>query len=141
MQAANTGDVVRVHYTGKLDDGSIFDSSSGRDPLQFRLGGGEVIPGFEQAVTGMSPGEERRVTIPADAAYGARREELVLVVSREELPAELEPEVGQQLQMSQDGQDFVVTISDVTEQDVVLDANHPLAGEDLTFELQLVDIG
>jgi peptidylprolyl isomerase len=141
MQAANTGDLVRVHYTGKLDDGSVFDSSAGRDPLQFRLGGGEVIPGFEQAVTGMSPGEERRVTIPADEAYGARREELVLVVSREELPAELEPEVGQQLQMSQDGQDFVVTISDVTEQDVVLDANHPLAGEDLTFELQLVDIG
>jgi peptidylprolyl isomerase len=141
MQAAGTGDLVRVHYTGKLDDGSVFDSSAGRDPLQFRLGGGEVIPGFEQAVTGMSPGEERRVTIPADEAYGARREELVLVVSREELPAELEPKVGQQLQMSQDGQDFVVTISDVTEQDVVLDANHPLAGEDLTFELQLVDIG
>jgi peptidylprolyl isomerase len=141
MQAANTGDLVRVHYTGKLEDGSVFDSSAGRDPLQFRLGGGEVIPGFEQAVTGMSPGEERRVTIPADDAYGARREELVLVVSREELPAELEPEVGQQLQMSQDGQDFVVTISDVTERDVVLDANHPLAGEDLTFELQLVDIG
>jgi peptidylprolyl isomerase len=141
MQAASTGDLVRVHYTGKLDDGSVFDSSAGRDPLQFRLGGGEVIPGFEQAVTGMSPGEERRVTIPADEAYGARREELVLVVSRQELPAEMEPEVGQQLQMSQDGQDFVVTISDVTEQDVVLDANHPLAGEDLTFELQLVDIG
>jgi peptidylprolyl isomerase len=141
MQAANTGDLVRVHYTGKLDDGSVFDSSTGRDPLQFRLGGGEVIPGFEQAVTGMAPGEERRVTIPADEAYGERREELVLVVSREELPAELEPEVGQQLQMSQDGQDFVVTISDVTDQDVVLDANHPLAGEDLTFELQLVDIG
>jgi peptidylprolyl isomerase len=141
MQAANTGDTVRVHYTGRLEDGSVFDSSAGRDPLEFRLGGGEVIPGFEEAVTGMAPGEERRVTIPADEAYGPRREELVLVVSRAELPAELEPEVGQQLQMSQDGQDFVVTISDVTEQDVVLDANHPLAGEDLTFELQLVDIG
>jgi peptidylprolyl isomerase len=141
MQVANTGDTVRIHYTGKLDDGSIFDSSVGGDPLQFRLGGGEVIPGFEAAVTGMSPGDERRVTIPAEEAYGPRRDELVLVVNRSELPDELDPEVGQQLQVSQDGQDFVVTISDVTEQDVVLDANHPLAGEDLTFELQLVDIG
>jgi peptidylprolyl isomerase len=141
MQAANTGDTVRVHYTGKLEDGSVFDTSAGRDPLEFRLGGGEVIPGFEEAITGMAPGDERRVTIPAAEAYGPRREELILVVSRSELPAELEPEVGQQLQMSQDGQDFVVTISDVTAQDVVLDANHPLAGEDLTFELQLVDIG
>jgi peptidylprolyl isomerase len=141
MQAANTGDTVRVHYTGKLDDGSVFDSSEGREPLEFRLGGGEVIPGFEQAVTGMAPGDERQVTIPADEAYGPRREELVLVVRRQELPEEMQPEIGLQLQMSQDGQQFVVTISDVTEEDVVLDANHPLAGEDLTFELKLVDIG
>jgi peptidylprolyl isomerase len=141
MQAANTGDRVRVHYTGKLDDGSIFDSSEGGDPLEFRLGGGEVIPGFEQAVAGMAPGDERRVTIPAGEAYGPRREDLVLVVRRQELPEEMQPEVGLQLQMSQDGQQFVVTISDVTEEDVVLDANHPLAGEDLTFELKLVDIG
>jgi peptidylprolyl isomerase len=141
MQAANNGDTVRVHYTGKLDDGSVFDSSEGREPLEFRLGGGEVIPGFEQAVTGMAPGDERQVTIPADEAYGPRREELVLVVRRQELPEEMQPEVGLQLQMSQDGQQFVVTISDVTEEDVVLDANHPLAGEDLTFELKLVDIG
>jgi peptidylprolyl isomerase len=142
MQAARSGDTVRVHYTGRLDDGSVFDSSEGRDPLEFRLGGGEVIPGFEDAVTGMAPGDERTVTIPAAEAYGPRRDELVLVVSKTELPDELQQaEVGQQLQMSQEGQSFVVTISDVTDSDVVLDANHPLAGEDLTFELQLVDIG
>jgi peptidylprolyl isomerase len=142
MQPARSGDTVRVHYTGRLDDGSVFDSSEGRAPLEFRLGGGQVIPGFENAITGMRPGEERTVTIPAEEAYGPRREELVLVVNRSELPEELQqPEVGQQLQMSQEGESFIVTISDVRVEDVVLDANHPLAGEDLTFELQLVDIG
>jgi peptidylprolyl isomerase len=141
MQAAKNGDTVRVHYTGRLDDGTVFDSSDGGEPIQFTLGGGEVIPGFERAVTGLTPGDERSVTIPADEAYGPRRDELVLVISRSELPDGMEPEVGQQLQMSQEGQAFVVTISDVNEEDVVLDANHPLAGEALTFDLQLVEIG
>jgi peptidylprolyl isomerase len=141
MHAARTGDTVRVHYTGRLDDGTVFDSSDGGEPIQFTLGAGEVIPGFENAVTGMAPGAERSVTIPADEAYGPRRDELVLAVSRSELPAGMAPEVGQQLQMNQQGQAFVVTVSDVNDEDVVLDANHPLAGEDLTFDLQLVDIG
>jgi peptidylprolyl isomerase len=140
MQSAKSGDTVRVHYTGKLDDGSVFDSSEGRDPLEFQLGGGQVIPGFEQALEGMSPGDERSVTIAPDEAYGPRRDELVLVVPRVELPAEMQPEVGQQLQLSQEGQSFIVTVADVNESEVVLDANHPLAGEELTFELQLVDI-
>jgi peptidylprolyl isomerase len=140
MQSAKSGDTVRVHYTGKLDDGSVFDSSEGRDPLEFQLGGGQVIPGFEQAVEGMSPGDERSVTIAADEAYGPRRDELVLVVPRTELPAEMQPELGQQLQLSQDGQSFIVTVADVNESEIILDANHPLAGEALTFELQLVDI-
>jgi peptidylprolyl isomerase len=140
MQSAKSGDTVRVHYTGKLDDGSVFDSSEGRDPLEFQLGGGQVIPGFEQAVEGMSPGDERSVTIAADEAYGPRRDELVLVMPRAELPAEMQPEVGQQLQLSQEGQSFIVTVADVNDAEIVLDANHPLAGEELTFELQLVDI-
>jgi FKBP-type peptidyl-prolyl cis-trans isomerase 2 len=141
MQAASTGDIVQVHYTGTLEDGRVFDSSEGRDPLQFTLGAGQVIPGFEQAVTGMTPGDERRVTIPADDAYGQRREDLMLAIDRGELPDGMDPEVGQQLQMSQQGQTFVVTIRDVSTESVTLDANHPLAGEDLTFELKLVGIG
>lgn len=140
MEAAKTGDVVRVHYTGKLGDGRVFDSSEGRDPIEFTLGSGQVIPGFEQAVSGMAPGDERSITIPADRAYGERKDELTLVVDRAELPNEIEPEVGQQLQLSQEGQSFVVTITDVSSEDITLDANHPLAGEDLTFELQLVGI-
>jgi peptidylprolyl isomerase len=140
MTAAKAGDTVSVHYTGRLENGTVFDSSSGRDPLQFRLGTGEVIAGFDEAVLGMTRGEERSVTIPADQAYGQHRDELLMVVSRSELPAEIQAEIGQQLQLSQDGESFVVTITDVTEEDVVLDGNHPLAGEDLTFDLQLVDI-
>lgn len=140
MQQAKEGDTVRVHYTGRLEDGTVFDTSAGREPLEFRLGGGEVIPGFENAVSGMSPGQERSITIPADQAYGQRRDELMLVVSRSELPTEIQPQVGQQLQLSQGGQSFIVTISEVGEEDVILDGNHPLAGEDLTFDLRLVDI-
>ena len=140
MQAAKSGDVVHVHYTGTLDDGSVFDSSVGHDPLEFTLGAGQVIPGFDQAVAGMTPGDERRITIPADEAYGQHRDELVLVVDRKEMPAEIEAAVGQKLQLSQEGQSYVVTITDVSPEQVTLDANHPLAGQDLTFELQLVDI-
>lgn len=141
MQSASSGDTVRVHYTGRLDDGSVFDSSKGREPLEFQIGGGQVIPGFEQAVTGMRPGEERTVVIAADDAYGPRRDELVMVVPHDNLPDDLEPEVGQQLQLSQNGQAFVVTVTDVDDEGIVLDGNHPLAGENLTFDLELVEIG
>lgn len=137
---AKSGDTVRVHYTGKLEDGSVFDTSDGRDPLEFTVGSGQVIPGFDQAVAGMSPGEEREVRIPAEQAYGDRKDDLVIVVERAQLPPDIDPEVGQQLQLSQEGRAFVVQVADVTPGNITLDANHPLAGQDLTFELQLVGI-
>lgn len=140
MAEAKSGDTVRVHYTGTLGDGSEFDSSRGREPLEFTVGSGQVIPGFDQAVTGMRPGDEKEVTIPSAEAYGEHRPEMMATVPREQFPAELEPAVGQQLQVSQDGQTFVVTVVDVGDGEVTLDANHPLAGEDLTFRLELVEI-
>lgn len=139
-QQAQAGDTVRVHYTGTLGDGQVFDSSRGREPLEFTLGGGQVIPGFDEGVSGMSPGEARTVTIPSDQAYGQRSEDLLFVVPRAQFPEHLDPQPGQQLQMSQGDQVAIVTVVDVTEQGVILDANHPLAGKDLTFELELVEI-
>lgn len=140
-QQARRGDTVHVHYTGTLADGSVFDSSEGREPLTFEIGSGQVIPGFDAALDGMTVGEQKTVTIPADDAYGPRRDELMLGVPREQFPAHITPEVGQQLQMSQEGESFMVTIREVADDVVVLDANHPLAGEDLTFALSLVRIG
>lgn len=140
MEQAKSGDTVRIHYTGRLDDGSVFDSSRERDPLEFRLGSGQVIPGFDRAVDGMSPGEEKTITIPAAEAYGLRREEMVMRVGRDEFPPDLQPEVGQRLQMSQGTQMVVVVVTEVDEDGVTLDANHPLAGQNLTFDLQLVSI-
>jgi peptidylprolyl isomerase len=140
-QTAKVGDTVKVHYTGTLADGSVFDSSIGREPLQFTLGDGQMIPGFEQAVIGMALGEIKTVTIPADQAYGPYYEELVFVVSRDQLPPGMAPEVGQKLQMqSETGQIMVVTVKEVSETTVTLDANRELAGKDLTFEIQLVEI-
>lgn len=140
MSEARQGDMVRVHYTGTLDDGTVFDSSRDREPLEFSLGTGQVIPGFDQALTGMKPGESKKVTIPAAEAYGPYRSELVLVVDRAEFPAEIAPDLGDQFELSQDGNSFVVNVTDITDTNVTLDANHPLAGEDLTFELELVEI-
>jgi peptidylprolyl isomerase len=141
MGQAKPGDTVKIHYTGKLDDGTVFDSSVNREPLEFTLSSGQVIPGFDQAVLGMSPGETKTEKIPMDQAYGPYREDMVVEVSREQMPAELQPEVGQQLQVQQpNGQVIPVVITDVSDNSVTLDANHPLAGEDLTFEIQLVDI-
>jgi peptidylprolyl isomerase len=141
MGEAKSGDTVRVHYTGKLNDGTVFDSSFERDPLQFTLGEGQIIPGFEQAVIGMNPGETRTTTVPSEQAYGPRREEMVLVTDRDQLPDNFEPQAGQQLQILQaDGRAVVVKVNEVTESKVTLDANHPLAGQDLTFEIKLLDI-
>lgn len=138
---AKNGDVVRVHYTGKLDDGTVFDSSTGGEPLQFTIGSGQLIPGFEQAVIGLKTGESITVKIPAVEAYGPHQEELVLVIDRTEFPADLEPQIGQQLQMSlADGSPIQVLVTGVSELTVTLDANHPLAGKDLTFDIELVDI-
>jgi len=141
MAEARSGDTVRVHYTGRLHDGTVFDSSHGREPLEFALGAGQVIAGFDDAVTGMSPGDSKTVTIPADEAYGSRDDSLVLRLAPQSFPPGLHPEVGQKLQMSQEGGDtFVVSVVEVTDEYVGLDANHPLAGKDLTFDLELVEI-
>jgi peptidylprolyl isomerase len=140
MAQAKAGDTVRIHYTGTLDDGSVFDSSRGREPLEFTLGTQQVIPGFERAILGLAEGEGRTVTIPVAEAYGARRDELMLEVDRSQFPDHIEPKVGQQLQIDQQGQVGVVTVTAVTDRTVTLDANHPLAGRALTFELELVEI-
>jgi peptidylprolyl isomerase len=141
MAQAKMGDTVSVHYTGKLEDGTVFDSSEGRDPLQFSIGSGQLIPGFEQAVIGMAPGESKTAQIPADEAYGSYHPEMVLVVERQQIPTEVPVSVGLQLQIQQQGGTSIpVMITDVSGSQVTLDANHPLAGEDLTFEIQLMEI-
>ncbi|GAB4516908.1 MAG: peptidylprolyl isomerase [Anaerolineae bacterium] len=141
MTQAKTGDTVRVHYTGKLADGTVFDSSREREPLEFTIGAGQVIPGFEDAVIGMSPQETKTATIPAEEAYGPHYPELVMVVGRESFPEGTRPEIGQQYQVAlQGGQTLIVRVTEVAENTVTLDANHPLAGEDLTFDIELVEI-
>ena len=140
MVQAQQGDTVRVHYTGTLGDGREFDSSRGLDPLTFTLGAGAVIQGFDDAVTGMTVGDEKRVTIPADEAYGRRRDELTVRLPRAELPPDLDLEEGTQLRMEQDDQSIVVTVRELDDTTVTLDANHPLAGQALTFDLRLVEI-
>jgi len=140
MANAKRGDTVRVHYTGTLENGEQFDSSRGTDPLTFTLGEGAVIQGFDDAVEGMAVGESKRVTIPAAEAYGDRRDELTLRVPRSELPTDLELEVGRRLRMEQGPDSVIVTVRDMDENSVMLDANHPLAGEPLTFDLELVEI-
>lgn len=134
------GDSVAVHYTGRLADGTVFDSSRDREPLRFTLGDGVVIPGFERAVLGMRRGESRTVTIPSEDAYGPRHEELYLEVGRGEFPPGVEPRIGQRLQVAQGDRTLVVTISGIEGDRVRMDANHPLAGLDLTFDLERVDL-
>jgi peptidylprolyl isomerase len=141
MQQVKKGDTIKVHYHGKLADGSTFDSSEGREPLEFEVGGGMVIPGFDEGVTGMAVGEKKTILIPADEAYGPKQEEMLMEFPRDRFPADMVPEVGMQLNMSNgSGQNFPVTITEVGDENVMLDANHPLAGEDLTFDLELVEI-
>lgn len=141
MGRAKSGDTVRVHYTGKLEDGTVFDTSADRDPLEFTIGTGEVITGIEQAVTGMAPGESKSTTIPPEQGYGPRRQEMVVTVERERLPKEIDPQIGQRLAVQQqDGRQFEVTVTGVSEKAVTLDANHELAGTNLIFDLELVDV-
>jgi len=141
MARAKSGDTVRIHYTGKLEDGTVFDSSSNREPLEFTIGSGQVIPGVEQAVTGMEPGQTKSATIPPEEGYGPRREEMVATVGREQLPDHLNPTVGQQLSVQQqDGRQFSVTVTDISDKTVTLDANHRLAGRSLVFDLELVAV-
>lgn len=142
MTQAKSGDTVRIHYTGTLNDGSVFDSSEGRDPLEFTLGSGQVIPGFDMGVTGMGVGDKKTVNIPCAEAYGEVIEEAKQVVAREHIPADIPLDIGTQLQMqSADGRAMMVTVAEVTDESVTLDGNHPLAGKDLTFALELVSIG
>ena len=141
MAQAKHSDTVKVHYTGKLEDDTVFDTSVNRDPLQFTIGKGQVIPGFEQAVVGMNPGESKTTKVPVDQAYGPHQKEMVLEVDRKQFPADLKPEVGQEYQIPQaQGRPTVVTITDVSESKIVLDANHPLAGKDLIFDVQLLEV-
>jgi peptidylprolyl isomerase len=138
---AKSGDTVRIHYTGTLADGSTFDSSVGRDPLEFTLGSGQVVPGFDKAVDGMSVGEEKTTVIAPEDAYGESHEGNVQAFPRAKFPADIPLEIGTQLQMSMpDGQPIMVTITEVSEDEVKLDANHPLAGKELTFSIELVEI-
>lgn len=149
MAQAQEGNRVRVHYTGKLDDGTVFDSSEcgedecgcGHGPMEFTIGAGEVIPGFDSAVVGLSIGEAKSIHIPVDDAYGERIEEMVAEVPRGDLPPEMKPEVGQQLEVTQeDGQVFQVLVIDVNDETITIDANHPLAGQALNFDIRLVEI-
>ncbi|MCT8336653.1 FKBP-type peptidyl-prolyl cis-trans isomerase SlyD [Methanoculleus chikugoensis] len=141
MAQAKAGDTVKVHYTGKLEDGTVFDTSEERTPLEFTIGSGQIIPGFERAVVGMEPGETKTATISPEEAYGQHREDMTITVERGQFPEDINPEPGQQLQVQQpDGRAAIVVVSDVTESTVTLDANHPLAGQPLTFDIELVDI-
>jgi len=141
VSEATQGSTVHVHYTGRTEEGVVFDSSADRDPLSFELGAGRVIPGFESAVDGMQVGEEKTVTIPSTDAYGPHREDLIHEVGRAQLPPDLSPEVGQHLHLrTPDGQTMQVQVVQVGEESIQLDANHPLAGKDLTFEIELVGV-
>jgi peptidylprolyl isomerase len=138
---AKQGDTVTVHYTGRLEDGTVFDSSEGKDPLQFTIGEGQVIPGFEQGVLGMEPGQSKTVDIPAEDAYGPYDPRLVTEVERSQFPPALELEVGMQLQGSQPGGQVArFTVKDLTDTTVTLDANHQLAGKDLIFDIEMVSV-
>jgi peptidylprolyl isomerase len=141
MPQAKQGDLVKVHYTGTLDDGTVFDSSEDSEPLQFVIGEGMLIPSFEQGIVGMKPGESRSVHIVAVDAYGPYMDEMIIEVDRSEVPANLKLELGMQLQIGQeDGSSTVATVVKLTDEKVALDANHPLAGKDLNFGLTLVEI-
>ena len=141
MKVAKKGNTVKVHYTGRLSSGETFDSSEGREPLEFTIGDEQVIPGFEEAVVGMDTGATKTITIPADEAYGEKRSDLIASVERTRFPDDVDLEVGQQFRVGQEGGDeMVVTVTELSESHVTIDANHPLAGEELTFDITLAEI-
>ncbi|MPR36871.1 FKBP-type peptidyl-prolyl cis-trans isomerase [Salmonirosea aquatica] len=142
MKKAQSGDTVQVHYKGTLSDGQLFDSSTGRDPLAFQLGSGQVIKGFDDGVTGMEIGEKKTILIPSEDAYGPVNNELLINFDRSQIPSDIPLEPGVTLNMHQEGNGQVVpvVVKEVADDHVILDANHPLAGQDLTFELELVGI-
>lgn len=141
MSKAKKGDVVSVHYKGTLNDGTEFDSSHGRQPLEFELGSGSMIAGFDEAVDGMTVGESVTVTLPPEKAYGEKRKELIMEFPKDQLPSDLNPQKGQKLAMSQaDGRQVPVTVTNITDTSIEIDANHELAGQALTFDIELVSI-
>jgi peptidylprolyl isomerase len=141
MSKIKDGDTVKVHYTGKLENGDVFDSSREKEPFEFTVGNKAVIPGFEKGVVGMGVGDTKTIEIPPEEAYGTKQDELVVVVNKSEFPDDITPSVGQRLQIKQqDGNPVVVTITDLTEDSITLDANHPLAGYTLFFDVEVVDI-
>jgi len=141
MAQAKKGDTVKVHYTGRLQDGEEFDTSRDGDPLEFTLGEQQLIAGFEDAVVGMAPGETKAVVIDSENAYGPWLEELQEVIARDQFPGDVELQIGLQLQaQTEDNESVVLTVTDFNDETVTLDANHPLAGMDLTFDLELVEI-
>ena len=141
MSTAKKGDTVKVHYTGKIDDGTVFDDSLNRQPLEFTVGQNRLIEGFEMAVIGMKAGEWKTVKIPSAKAYGPYRQELLFGASLDQFPEGLKPVIGQQLQITQDETNtVVVTVKKITKEKIILDANHPLAGKDLTFDIKLLEI-
>lgn len=142
MRAAKVGDTVRVHYRAKLTDGSVFDDTFDRAPLRFTIGGGQLIPGFEKAIVGMKPGDSKKTELPAEEAFGPYHEDMVAVVPKSSLAdASVEPQVGESLPLpTPDGPPVEVTVTEITESTVTVDANHPLAGEDLSLDIELVEI-
>jgi len=141
MAEAKDGDTVKVHYTGRLGDGTVFDSTRDRDPLEFTIGQGQIIPGFERAVLGMSEGQSKTAQVSAEQAYGVYREEMLVSVQLDRLPEGFEPEVGKRLQLRHsEGQWIGVVVAEVSGETVTLDANHPLAGQDLTFDIELMEV-
>jgi len=141
MSKAKDGDKVKVHYTGQLENGDVFDSSKQRDPLEFVIGSGNVLPGFENGIIDMEVGDSKRITISPEEGYGEKREELVVKVMRNEFPDHIAPAVGQQLQIKQEKGDILnVNITALDEESITLDANHPLAGHTLLFEVELMEI-
>ncbi len=141
MATVKKGDTIRIHYTGKLEDGTIFDSSEGTNPLEFTVGGGEIISGLEQGVVGMSPGESKTITIPTEQAYGLHVKERVFEFDKKKAPENFDPEIGQRLQMYRaDGMPIMATVIGISESSVTMDCNHPLAGKPLVFDATLVEI-
>ncbi len=141
MKQAKSGDSVKIHYTGKLNDGTVFADSKKGEPLEFTLGAGQIIPGVDEAVHGMEPGQSKTVTIPPEKAYGPRQEELTKDIPKDDLPEGMQPQVGQSLKVDQpNGEPMIVSITAVSDSNITVDANHPLAGKDLDFKLELLEV-
>tara|TARA_R100000935_G_C2828287_1_gene163532 strand:+ start:151 stop:579 length:429 start_codon:yes stop_codon:yes gene_type:complete len=141
MSQVKQNDTVKVHYTGKLADGQVFDTSEGKEPIEFTLGQGQLIPGFEKGLIDMNLNEKKTINIPVEEAYGQPREELVQEVDKNQLPPEIQPEVGMGLvSKTPDGREMNLLVAEVKENTIVVDGNHPLAGKDLIFDLEVVEI-